>query len=135
MAVVTFRRPPRLAPPAVPADDIAIAPPPTRVAGLFDRPSLWLLLPVLIGALAAVILLLATQDRSPLQLTAALLFAGSAVFLVGSVGWALVGTKGGRTADRRAAYYRHLADVRRQARAAADAQRPVNSGRTPNPAP
>ena len=122
MAVVTFQRPPRRPSPPMPDGEVQLLPPPSVPVRAPERPALWLVIPALVAALSAMLLLLTATGGSPLQVAAGALFGASTLALAGWYLWVLSVDRHGRTDGRRGAYFRHLAEIRSRSRAAAKAQ-------------
>lgn len=133
MAVVTFQRPPRQFPPPTPVGEVQILPPPSAPPRRIEGPQWWLVLPAVVAVLSALGLLLTSDGGSPLQLTAGLLFAASTLLLVDWYIWVVGWGRGRRIAARRTSYLRHLAEVRRQVRFFAAAQRSAEIWIHPDP--
>ncbi len=134
MAVVVFRRPPRVEPPGLPAGVLELRSPPSVPERVSGNAGQWLMmLPMLSGAGAMAFMFAGSGGRST-NVASSVMFAMSSVGM-GAMGFSRMasGERRKRLSAERRDYMRHLAQVRRRARDAASGQRDALQWLHPTP--
>src|SRR5664280_955254 len=118
VAVVMFKRPPRREPPKTAMRRVDVRPPPSMPEPASAGASSWLMVLPALGGLGSMALIF-TAGGGGTHIAAGVMFGVSALAMAGG-SLARVGGDRNRKVDReRRSYQRHLAHIRRQARAAA----------------
>lgn len=132
MTTVVFRRPPRRPPPELPSGEIALQAPPELPQVRQNLTQILYMLPMLAGA-GAMAFMFAGRGGGPTTYIVGGLFG---VSMIGMMGMSVSRPSMGKKAelnDERRDYLRYLAQTRKQARAAAVAQRSALFWRHPDP--
>ena len=118
MAVITFRRPERREPPPMVIRQVEVRPPPAVPDRQPAGASTWLMVLPALGGLGAMALIF-TAGGTGAHVAAGVMFGVSTVAMVGAQLSRVGGDRTRRIGAERRDYLRHLAQIRRSARAAA----------------